>query len=325
MKNINLKASSKVRPAISLLSLFLLSLGLSGCFKDDDYSLSTEGNIYMPQAYENRALVTMYDVDSAQAINFGAAYGGVKYPSSDIEATFEIDTTLIATYNTSNSTTYIALPADAYTISGLSATIKAGKTSSDALSISVSPKKLTAGTAYMLPIRLTNVSSGYLDSSLNIAYFRIDSLVQRARDITGKGTLTVSNDNSSGASASEGSLKVVDDDTSTKFYTGSYSTSSNFWLQLQFPDAQEVNQYTLTSGNDSPTRDPKTWELLGSNDGAAWDVVDEQNNFAFSDRTETVTFKVASPGSYSYYRIHITANNGATSFQLSEWRVIQFY
>jgi hypothetical protein len=305
--------------------LSALCVLLTSCFKDDDYTLPTEGNIYMPQAYASRALITMYDVDSVQSINFGAAYGGLKYAGGNISATFEIDTSLISGYNTLHGTAYVPLPADAYTLSGLSATIQAGTTSSDALSIAVSPKSLTAGVAYMLPVRLSSISSGHLDTALNISYFRIDSLVQRMQDVTGKAGITVSNENSGGASANEGSPKVIDADYTTKFYTGSYSTSTNFWLQLTYPSAIEVNQYTLTSGNDASERDPKTWELLGSMDGSTWTQLDVQNNFTFSERLQTVTFKVQHPDSYTYYRLHIIANNGGTNFQLTEWRMIQFY
>ncbi|BAV09995.1 gliding motility-associated C-terminal domain-containing protein [Filimonas lacunae] len=141
-----------------------------------------------------------------------------------------------------------------------------------------------------------------------------------AQDLTTGGVLTASADNASGADGSEGSKKVVDNDITTKFLC---TYTSPLLMQLQFSAAQTVGQYTLTSGNDGPTRDPKTWKLEGSNNGSTWTVVDTRTNEAFPDRKQTRVFDIASaPAAYLYYRMNISANNGSTLFQLSEWRLL---
>jgi hypothetical protein len=93
------------------------------------------------------------------------------------------------------------------------------------------------------------------------------------------------------------------------------------WLQYDFGAgvAQTIKRYDITSANDVPTRDPRDWQLQGSNDGTNWTAVDTRTGQAsFPNRFQTMSFNVASPGAYRYYRLNITANNGATGTQLSE-------
>lgn len=296
------------------------------CYKDTNYTSEQEGTIYMPQAYEDRASLTLYKIDSVQSAYFGIAYGGFHEAASDITATFEIDSSLIDAYNAEHQTSYITLPQNAFTVSGLSTTMQKGATSSAALSIDILTSKLTVGTKYMLPIKLVSVSPGTYDADLSIAWFRIDSLTQRTRDVTLPATLTVSNENSGGSAASEGSSKLIDGNTSTKFYTGTY-VANDFWLQLQLGEEKTIHAYTLTSGNDASSRDPKTWQLQGSNDGTNWTTLDSRTDYTFLSRNETVSFELNSGDNkpYLYYRLFITANNGSSSFQMSEWRLIQYY
>ena len=159
-----------------LAGIASLGIFISSCTKFTQAKVSTEGTIYMPQAYSERSDLSLVLIDTAQNVSFGAAYGGLNYPSGDIAVTFKIDTTLIAAYNAANGTSYIALPAASYTVASLSSVIKAGKTSSDPLYVGVSTSTLSSTTQYMLPVTLTSVASGKIDSSLQTSYFRIDHL-----------------------------------------------------------------------------------------------------------------------------------------------------
>lgn len=306
-----------------LLFIFLNTCLYTACIKDEKFTSTNEGTIYMPQAYGDKASLELFKLDSAQDITFGAAYGGLKAAGGDIAATFIVDTTLIAEYNASHASSYVVFPTDAYTISGLTATIKSGKTSSDALTIAVLTNKLDVSTKYMLPIKMTSVVGGNLDTSLSVAYFRIDALTQRERDITGTGVISVSDENSGGSGAGEGSPKLVDNDLGTKFLTFDYN--ADFWYQLKFGAAQIISAYTFTSANDAPERDPKNWTLEGSNDGTAWDVLDTHTDETFQDRTFTRRFEIPNTTAYTYYRVNVTENGGSSLFQMAEWRMIQYY
>ncbi|MGF7229753.1 BT_3987 domain-containing protein [Arachidicoccus sp.] len=313
------------------LSIWIIFVGcclyFSACVKDAKLYSNAEGSIYMTQAYSDRGALTVYVIDSPQTYNFGIAYSGFKSAPSDITGTFEVDTSLIAQYNVANAylgKQYVSLPDAAYSISSLSSVLKAGTTSSIPSTLSIDAKRLQKGVYYLLPIKLSGLSSGTLDTALSVTYFRIDSLYIRTRDITSHGTLTVSNENGGGSDANEGSSRLVDNDYTTKFYTG---WVSNMWMMLHLDSAYVLNAYTLTSGNDSPDRDPRDWDFQGSNDGMNWTTLDARTGNQFAKRLTTYTFELNQPDgkSYSYYRLLVHNNNGSGGFQLSEWRLQQYY
>lgn len=141
-------------------------------------------------------------------------------------------------------------------------------------------------------------------------------------DVTQEGTLTVNRDNNGGPNAGEGSLKFVDDLTSTKFLQSAFT--GDLQCTLTFTRTLKIGAYTLTSGNDAIERDPKSWTLEGSLDGSTWEVIDTRTNESFPNRIQTRRFNVQKPGSYKFYRLNITENVGSSLFQCSEWRMIEF-
>lgn len=301
----------------------------SNCVKQENLVSPQEGTIYMPMAYSDRASLSLYKLDSVQNTYFGIAYSGFKSASTDITGTFKIDTSLIAQYNIDNAylgNHYIALPDSAYTISGLTSVIKAGSTSSTPITFAISTSKLSLETHYLLPVRLTNISSGKLDTALTIAYFKIDTLNIRARDVTAQGTFSFNYDDApSHNDAGESAIHLVDNDVTTKYLLFNYKT--DMYVQLKYANPIVVNAYTLTSANDAPERDPRDWNLAGSNDGSNWTIIDQQSDQQFSGRQQTRQFNTNNNTAYTYYRLNITSNNngGTGLFQCAEWRMLQFY
>lgn len=304
-----------------------LGIAVGSCTKFADVKSPREGVIYMPQAAGTRSNLSLYLIDSAQDVVFGADYGGLHNAPSDINVNFVIDTTAIAAYNTANGTSYVSLPAASYTVSGLSSTIKGGTTSSAPLLIAIKANLLHFGIRYMLPVTLVDVSHGNFDSTLRTAYFRIDSLYTRERDVTAQGTLSVAVENSNGQDASEGSPHLVDGDLGTKYLT--FSFPSVFWFQEKFATPTVVNAYTFTSGNDSPDRDPMDWNFVASNDGVTWDTLDVRTGETFASRvmTKHYTLNNNSNKTYTYYRVNVTKkeDGGNGLFQMTEWRLLQYY
>ncbi|WP_346089050.1 hypothetical protein [Sphingobacterium ginsenosidimutans] len=141
-------------------------------------------------------------------------------------------------------------------------------------------------------------------------------------DVTKEAVLTVNRDNNGGPNAGEGSLKFVDDLTSTKFLQSAFT--GDLQCTLTFTRTLKIGAYTLTSGNDAIERDPKSWFLEGSLDGTNWVVIDTRTNESFPNRIQTRRFNVQKPGSYKFYRLNITENVGSSLFQCSEWRMIEF-
>jgi len=83
-----------------------------------------------------------------------------------------------------------------------------------------------------------------------------------------------------------------------------------------------VTEYTITSANDAPERDPKNWNLRGSNDGGStWTVIDTRTNETFSGRFLKRSFTAANTTAYNIYRLDITSvynPASANSVQLAE-------
>ncbi len=89
--------------------------------------------------------------------------------------------------------------------------------------------------------------------------------------------------------------------------------------QVRLPAACAVSNYTLTSANDVPARDPQTWTLEGSPDGTAWTVLDRRAlGKPFEARAQARTFAVAQPQACRLYRLAFVPAEGVSHFQVAE-------
>lgn len=138
-------------------------------------------------------------------------------------------------------------------------------------------------------------------------------------DITDEAEITVNRENGGGPTGNEGSLKLIDGDLNSKYLSGYVQP---FWVTLEFEEEKVVNFYQLTSGNDAPDRDPRDWEIQGSNDGENWEVLDERVDQTFSSRNLTREFYFENDQAYTFYRFNVVNNNGGGLFQMSEWRLL---
>jgi len=66
--------------------------------------------------------------------------------------------------------------------------------------------------------------------------------------------------------------------------------------------------YALTSANDEPGRDPRNWELLGSDDdGKTWTVADRRYDEIFTERFERRVFNLTNVAAFKLFRLQIEA------------------
>jgi alpha-L-fucosidase 2 len=87
-------------------------------------------------------------------------------------------------------------------------------------------------------------------------------------------------------------------------------------------DAATPAGYQLTSAEDVPERDPRTWKLEGSPDGQSWTLLDEQRDGSiFTARHETRSYRIAKPSACRYFRFTFMPNPGVTHFQVAEIRI----
>jgi PKD repeat protein len=198
----------------------------------------------------------------------------------------------------------------------LTVTDNQGGTSQDAVTVTVLPPlnvTLTASTnrgSAPLTVQFTGSATGAL-TNLTSPDTTDDHL----------GTITARGENTGGG---EIAVNAFDNNTATKWLD--FSTNANFasWIQYQYASGLRyaVTNYTITSANDAPERDPSAWRLLASNDGGAtWATLDARTNQAFSARFQKLTFSTTNTNVYNIYRLQIDSvynPSAANSVQLSE-------
>lgn len=113
----------------------------------------------------------------------------------------------------------------------------------------------------------------------------------------------------------EGVENLTDGSLDTKWYSGDYDPP--FWIQWEYSEAQALNEYTFTSGNDAPDRDPENWTLKGSNDGEEWAVLDTRSNETFATRKLTKSYEFKNENAYKFYKFDLESLGGK-KIQLAE-------
>ena len=170
--------------------------------------------------------------------------------------------------------------------------------------------------------------SGSTDSSVAMAIYTINTsggggggtAVDRT-DETGS-TVTAR----ASINAGEDHLKAFDNSTSTKWLdnSGVPTSSAPSWIGFEFAGTgYAINRYTITSANDDPARDPKSWRLKGSNaatpDWSTATVLNTQSAQTFTTRFEKKTYDFMNTTVYKRYRLEITENFGGSNMtQLAE-------
>ena len=126
----------------------------------------------------------------------------------------------------------------------------------------------------------------------------------------------IASDDGANNPGGEGEVQAFDNTSNTKWLV--FNSIGNVAYDFANEDTYAISRYTVTSANDEPLRDPKNWNLQGSNDGLNWTTVDSQNNQYYGGRFETKTFNISNTTAYKQYRLNVTANNGSTLLQISE-------
>ncbi len=119
------------------------------------------------------------------------------------------------------------------------------------------------------------------------------------------------NKNSGNQQYQEGPEKAFDNRTDTKWYSvgglsGDAQQEFPAWVTAEYEEPVTTSQYAIVSGNDTPARDPKAWNLYGSNDGEKFDLIDAQTDVVFENRIQTKYFPLDGEVSYKYYKFEVT-------------------
>ncbi|NQZ06198.1 MAG: discoidin domain-containing protein [Algicola sp.] len=142
------------------------------------------------------------------------------------------------------------------------------------------------------------------------------SPVYAAQDLT---DATAANISVSGENTpNEGKVQAFDNSVGSKWLT----FADTGWISYDFEKTVTISAYTLTSGNDAAGRDPKNWQLQGSNNGVDWTTIDNRSNESFNARKQTKSYNTSNSQAFSHIRFNVTANNGASILQLAELEFI---
>jgi hypothetical protein len=116
-----------------------------------------------------------------------------------------------------------------------------------------------------------------------------------------------------GSPAEEGVANLVDGDPASKFL----GFSNSLWARLDAGQPVLLDHYAITSANDFPERDPRSWILQGSNDGISWTDIDVRIGEVFAGRMERHEFAARTEDFFRYFQLRAENVSGGTT-QLAE-------
>jgi len=159
---------------LSILSVILIS----ACKYDKDIPHpELYEKVYMPQAVNLPSIVNLVMADTPQTIIFGAAFGGPRNNSANLEVKFKVDASLVAVYNQLNGTAYETMPAGSYELLQTSGVIAKGQQSTAPLKLQIKTAGILESLKkYLLPVTIEEVSDNVaVNENLRTAYFLVEA------------------------------------------------------------------------------------------------------------------------------------------------------
>ena len=113
---------------------------------------------------------------------------------------------------------------------------------------------------------------------------------------------------------------LINDDIASKYCVTGHKS---FWVQYESPRAVVIDRYSISNAFDDISRNPKSWDLQGSNDGVNWDTLDSRDDQSFMVRLNTVEYPVTTDKAYTHYRLNVRDNNGSNETQFAKWQLFE--
>ncbi len=100
-------------------------------------------------------------------------------------------------------------------------------------------------------------------------------------------------------------------DASSANNTNSWAVAGNSgWLQVYTGEPITIWRYDLKAIGRDQGREPRDWQLLGSNDGVNFEVIDSHNSVTDWSLREVKDFELDEPATFRYFKLDISSNNG---------------
>jgi len=248
----------------------------------------------------------------------------------DVSVQAQLDTTLVAGYNTAYNTKYLTFPAGILKTDGLVAHISKGtSSSSDSITINTDPTNLNAmtGTAYMAPIRLTSVSgtSGSITTSTTRVAYIIVNVEQRrikflatTTDVIGA-LLTPRTAWTSIFTPAVTTVGSIFDGSTTTF---SRWVASPGQLDVNMIASKNVTGIRLYTSN-SATTVPTQVDVYLSTDGVTYDHIGAplKASLTYASSYNYILFYKAIPAQYIRLILSYTTSTNTQNYRVTEFDV----
>lgn len=124
---------------------------------------------------------------------------------------------------------------------------------------------------------------------------------------------------------SEVKANLFDGSTGTKWIA---TGGTDIWVSVKLKAPLAVNQYQISVCNDHHTRDPKSWNFYGSNDGETWVLLDSRTDEEFEEFFQTNKYDIENDTEYLYYKLDEMCYNeddavGLTITHMSEFKLLR--
>ncbi|MEX0987523.1 MAG: T9SS type A sorting domain-containing protein [Bacteroidales bacterium] len=118
----------------------------------------------------------------------------------------------------------------------------------------------------------------------------------------------IDGENGAGSPPNEGIEMLIDNDINTKYLVRAVSS----WLEVKTNKYTKLTGYTITSANDSPSRDPRDWRLRSwDNETERWVTLHTVTDHPVWDsRFKIKVWTFENDNWYHRYRLYITGING---------------
>ncbi|MGY0036816.1 DUF1735 domain-containing protein [Pedobacter sp. NJ-S-72] len=164
----------KNRNYIKLVIFSLLTMTIfSSCLKDKTY-------VDFPNVGASIDLPAVAFKGIFQSITLTASAGPTSYPvlvnvsvpnalTTPVNVVLKVDADALTNYNVKNNTSYVLMPAAAFTITNFTATVPANQTSGS-ITVNFNTSALPAGNNFVLPLTIVSSDAGTISQYKTILY-----------------------------------------------------------------------------------------------------------------------------------------------------------
>jgi hypothetical protein len=308
---------------------FIAAIAFCQCKDDVDLPyqpLDSYTKIYMPQAVNGPVTKVLPITDSLQVIVFGAAFGGVGYPTEDVSVSFSIDKEKIDSFNTANHSSYELLPENTYSLSGTQAVIAKGQLTTPALHALVKTKgedAMPAFKTYILPISITKTNAK-INEAIQTTFF----LVSSQPDLndypvfsrTDWQIIDKSSEEANGEGPNNGkAIFALDGDKNTFWHTQwqGASPAPPHYLTIDMGSEKEIHGLSFVGRQADGGGKPNEVNVLISTDNIAWKDAGSFN--LQNNKNEQPVFLPTGFGqSARYFKVVINSCYGGAYAQIAE-------